>query len=173
MALAERYLDTVRAALQEQKGLAERALAQLSDEELHRSPGEESNSVAILVQHIGGNLRSRWTDFLTTDGEKPDRDRDGEFVDQGYDRGALLQVWARGWSALFATLATLGEEDLQGSVTVRGVPWTVLSAIEKTVTHCSYHVGQIVYIGKALRDASWQTLTLARNLERGRGAARR
>lgn len=156
------YLKVVRARFAEAKDYADRAIAQVSDEQLAWSPGAESNSIAVIVKHMAGNMVSRWTDFLTTDGEKPDRDRDGEFVADAVSREELLAVWERGWRVFFAALESITEDDLLRTVTIRGQPHTVIDAIERQMYHYSYHVGQIVYLAKQLLDADWRTLTIPR-----------
>jgi hypothetical protein len=157
------YLIDVADQFRKQKQLAERALAQLPDEDLFARASEEENSAAILVKHIAGNLRSRWTDFLTTDGEKPDRNRDGEFETGAPDtRESLMRAWDAGWRLLFEQLGALAPEDLLRVVTVRGEPHTVIQAINRQLTHQTTHVGQIVLIAKARRGAAWQTLSIPR-----------
>lgn len=156
------YLYDVAARFRQTKDLADRALAQVRDEDLAAVLDPESNSLATIVRHLAGSLRSRWTDFLTTDGEKPDRDRDREFEGAQTTRGDLLADWEDGWSRLFATLETLGEEDLTRTVTIRAEPHTVIGAIGRSLTHCSYHVGQIVFLAKHLSSESWQTLSVPR-----------
>ncbi len=157
------YLKDVDAQFRDLKKLADRALAQVPDEDLFENLGRESNSLAVLLQHVGGNLRSRWTDFLTTDGEKPDRDRDSEFeVAEATTRADLLARWEEGWSCLFGTLATLTEEDLAKTVAIRSEPHTVVRALDRSLTHVAYHVGQIVFLCKVLADEGWQTLSVPR-----------
>lgn len=162
MTVAEEYLKQVAAEARRYRALAERAIAQVGDADLHRAPDPESNSIAVIMQHVGGNLHSRWTEFLASDGEKPDRDRDGEFVDRGMDRAALLRLWDDGWQRLLSTLGALTEPDLGRTVTIRGEPHTVIGAIERAVTHCSYHCGQIVFLAKSLRGGEWESLSIAR-----------
>jgi hypothetical protein len=160
---ASLYLQEAAARLRSVKGLADRALAQVRDEDLTAALDPESNSLAALVLHLGGNLRSRWTDFLTTDGEKPDRDRDSEFEPgAAVSRADLLARWEDGWGRLFATLAALTEEDLTRTVTIRAEPHSVVQAIERTLSHASYHVGQIVFLAKHLAGGGWQTLSVPR-----------
>jgi hypothetical protein len=145
------------------KKLGERAIAQLSDEELTRAPDEESNSVAVIVKHLAGNMRSRWTDFLTSDGEKPDRHRDTEFEpDAGLTRAQLLERWERGWGHLFAALEPLEGDDLLRTVMIRGEPHSVLQAINRQLTHYASHVGQIVYLAKHWRSKDWKSLSVPR-----------
>lgn len=156
------YLRDVADRFRQAKDLADRALAQVRDEDLAAALDPESNSLAIIVRHLAGNLRSRWTEFLTTDGEKPDRDRDREFETAAISREGLLADWEDGWSRLFATLEALGEEDLTRTITIRAEPHTVIGAIDRSLTHCSYHVGQIVFLAKHLSSQSWQTLSVPR-----------
>ena len=145
------------------KKLADRAIAQLPADRLFEVPGEGDNSVAVILKHVSGNLSSRWRDFLTSDGEKPGRRRDDEFVIlPGDSREALLAGWEEGWTALFAALAPLGETDLGRTVTIRGEPMTVLLAINRQLTHYAYHVGQIVYLAKHFSGSGWRSLSIPR-----------
>jgi hypothetical protein len=144
------------------KGLAERAMAQLTEEELATAPDEESNCIAVIVKHMTGNMRSRFTDFLTSDGEKPNRQRDLEFVDPPKSREDLLASWEAGWTCLFAALESLGDEDLAGTVTIRGEAHSVMQAINRQLAHYSYHCGQIVFLAKHLNHAGWKPLSVAR-----------
>lgn len=161
--LAEHYLDELGRELRKLKAQAERALAQVSDEELLASLDSEANSLAVLMRHMAGNMRSRWTDFLTTDGEKPDRHRDGEFVvDPGTRRADLFAFWEAGWSGLLATVDALTPEDLGRTVSIRAEPHTVPQALNRALVHYAYHVGQIVLLAKHWRGASWQTLSVPR-----------
>jgi len=144
------------------KQLAERAVAQLGDAQLHAQLDPESNSVAIIMVHMSGNLRSRWTDFLTTDGEKPWRHRDGEFDAQTLTRDTLLASWDEGWAVLFATLATLTDDDLTRTVTIRGEGHTVLAALTRQLGHYSGHAFQIVFLAKHLAGPAWSTLSIGR-----------
>lgn len=145
------------------KKLAERAMEQVTDEQLFVSLDEESNSIAIVVKHMAGNMRSRWTDFLTTDGEKPDRDRDTEFVAPPATRAALMQMWEDGWALVFSAVEPLTEEDLTRSVPIRGEAHSVMQAINRQVAHYPMHVGQIVLMAKHLAHDHWQSLTVPRN----------
>ncbi len=142
------------------KKLGERAMAQCPDDALFESLHAESNSIAIIVKHMAGNMRSRWTDFLTTDGEKPDRNRDTEFETPPKTRAALMELWERGWKYVFDALEPLGDEDLVRTITIRTEPHSVMQAINRQVAHYSYHVGQIVYVAKHLAGNKWQTLTV-------------
>ena len=147
------------------KGLAERAMAQLDDAEFFRRPGDLVNHVALIVKHLAGNLASRWSDFLTTDGEKPTRDRDGEFVLGDVDtREALMAAWERGWGVLFDTLAGLTDADLSATVTIRGEAHSARQALLRGATHVAYHTGQILYLVRLLRpDGAWLTVPPGRS----------
>ena len=142
------------------KKLGERAMAQCPDDALFASLDAESNSIAIIVKHMAGNMRSRWTDFLTTDGEKPDRNRDTEFETPPKTRAELKELWERGWKHVFDALEPLGDEDLVRTITIRTEPHSVMQAINRQIAHYSYHVGQIVYVAKHLSGSKWQTLTV-------------
>jgi uncharacterized damage-inducible protein DinB len=161
MALWQAYLEDVVFSFRKQKQMAEQAFGQLHDDEFFRQPGEGSNSVAIIVKHLAGNLKSRWTDFLTTDGDKPWRDRDGEFVIGPEDsRARLLAAWEEGWDALLGTLNGLGEEDPLRRITIRGEGHTVLQAIDRALTHAAYHAGQILYVARLVKQGGWQWITI-------------
>ena len=138
-------------------------MQQVSDEHLFTTLDSESNSIAIIVKHITGNMRSRWTDFLTTDGEKPTRNRDSEFVDPVKTRTALMADWEDGWSRVFGTLESLAESDLTRTVTIRGEAHSVMQAINRQVAHYPHHVGQIVLLAKHFACESWQSLSVPRN----------
>ena len=143
------------------KDLADRAIAQLTGEQLFICPGECDNSVAVIMKHVSGNMRSRWLDFLSSDGEKPTRIRDLEFIISAEDtRDALFARWAEAWATLFAELAPLRSIDLARIVTIRGEPLTVLQSINRQLTHYAYHVGQIVYLAKHLVGREWQSLSI-------------
>lgn len=156
----QRYVTEVRSIFQEQKQLAENALAQVSDDDLHRVLAADTLSLAVIVQHISNNMKSRWTDFLTSDGEKPDRNRDAEFEDQQLSRDELMATWDERWQLLDDVLATLTPEDIGKTVFIRGEEKTVIWAIEKQVSHYSYHVGQIVYLAKIFAGENWNVLTI-------------
>ncbi|MBZ5568941.1 MAG: DUF1572 domain-containing protein [Acidobacteriia bacterium] len=168
------YLDEARRALRGHKRLAEGAIAQLRDDELFLQLDPESNSIAVLMKHIAGNLRSRFTDFLTSDGEKPDRHRDQEFeISASTTRAQLLEMWESGWKIVFDTLASLQPADLERAVTIRGEPLTVLQAAHRAVAHYAYHIGQIVFLAKHFRGAEWKTLSIARGQSEQFNAARK
>jgi hypothetical protein len=156
------YLKDVLALFRYYKLLAEKAMAQLSDEQLIVALDEESNSIAIIVKHMTGNMRSRWTDFLTSDGEKPSRCRDLEFVEPLATREALLASWREGWACMFAALEPLTDADLARTVTIRGEAHSVMQAINRQVAHYAYHCGQIVFLAKHLSASEWKPLTVPR-----------
>src|SRR6266481_3636861 len=163
MDMAAHYLDEARRQLRGHKRMGERAMAQLREEDLFLTMDPESNSVAILVKHLAGNMRSRFTDFLTTDGEKPDRFRDQEFeLTALTTRAEVMQWWEDGWERVFAAISSLKPEDVMRTVTIRGEPHTVLQAINRQIAHYAAHVGQIVFLAKHLRSNEWKTLTIPR-----------
>jgi hypothetical protein len=169
--LAHLYLADVIAQFGKLKELAEQAVARMSDRQLTETLDADGNSIAILIQHMAGNLRSRWTDFLTTDGEKPDRDRDAEFeVAPGVDRAHLLARWEEGWTRLFETLAGLTPADLRRTVYVRAEPHSVPQAIHRQMTHHAYHVGQLVLLAKHFAAGSWESLSVPKGKSRERNA---
>jgi hypothetical protein len=144
----------------EYKSLAEKAMAQLQENDFNYIPANESNSIAIIIQHLHGNMLSRWTNFLTEDGEKPWRKRDEEFEELPLDSGQLMEKWQEGWKVLLDTLHSLTEEDLSKIITIRSQPLTVLEAIVRQLAHYSYHVGQIVYLARFIRQDQWQSLSI-------------
>ena len=156
------FLPEARAVFRSQKDLADRAIAQVSDANLHVSLDPTTNSIAVIMKHMAGNMLSRWTDFLTSDGEKPGRDRDEEFIDRFTSRAEILAHWERGWAALFRTLESLTPEDLGKAITIRGEPPRVIRALDRQLSHYGYHVGQIVLIARVLAGESWTTLTIPR-----------
>lgn len=151
------------------KKLAERSMEQVSDEQLFATldGGSESNSIAIVVKHLAGNMRSRWVDFLNSDGEKPDRDRDSEFVDPPATRAALMEAWEHGWSCVFQALEPLAEADLGRTVRIRGEAHSVMQAINRQIAHYAYHVGQIVILAKYFAGEGWKSVSMPRNREVG------
>ena len=157
------YIEDALAVFRQYKLLGERALQQVSDENLFASLDEESNSIAIIVKHITGNMRSRWTDFLTTDGEKPSRNRDGEFVDPPSTRDALMREWEDGWARVFRAIDPLTDADLTRTVTIRGEAHSVMQAINRQLSHYPMHVGQIILLAKHYAGDQWQTLSVPRN----------
>lgn len=172
--LARHYLETTRANFTNQKRLAENAIVQLDDGQLYvalttqdhsednSEDNGEDNSIAIIIKHLHGNMRSRWRDFLTTDGEKPDRHRDSEFETPPSERTALMALWEAGWQTLFEALDSVNADNLNSTITIRGENHSVLEAIERQLAHYSHHVGQIVYVAKSLKGDDWQTLSIAK-----------
>jgi uncharacterized damage-inducible protein DinB len=159
--LAAHYLDEARRQFRGHKHLAEGAFAQLRDDEFFVPIDEEANSIATLVKHIAGNARSRFTDFLTSDGEKPDRHRDQEFeLSTNTTRADVMRWWEEGWGIVLSALESLKPEDVERTVTVRGQPHTVLQAINRQIAHYAYHVGQIVFLAKHLRSRQWKSLSV-------------
>lgn len=160
--LSTSHLKDAAALFHYYKKLAERGMAQVPDEALFTIPDPESNSIAIIIKHLAGNMRSRWTDFLSTDGEKPDRNRDSEFVSPPASRAELLALWEAGWNYLFAALDSLSEFDLSRTVTIRGEPHSVLQAINRQLAHYPYHVGQIVFLARHFSGGQWTSLSVPR-----------
>jgi uncharacterized protein DUF1572 len=165
--VGRRYLEDVIGEFHKYKKYADRAVAQVSDDDFFRQIDRESNSIALIVKHISGNQRSRWRDFLTSDGEKPDRDRDTEFEKFDADtKERLLARWEEGWRLLFEALAPLTGEDLERIVSIRGEAHSVLQAIQRQLTHYASHVGQIVFLAKHLAGERWKTLSIPRGKSR-------
>ncbi|MCJ8011917.1 DUF1572 domain-containing protein [Paenibacillus sp. KQZ6P-2] len=157
------YLASATAKFKELKQSAEKAIAQIQeDAKLNWAPNEESNSIAIIVKHMSGNMISRWTDFLTSDGEKPGRDRDEEFEGDIESKEELLSIWNRGWDVFLQTLSELKSKDLLRTIYIRQQPHSVIEAIERQMSHYSSHVGQIIYVAKIIQGDDWQTLTIPR-----------
>jgi hypothetical protein len=156
------YLEDVRSQFSKMKALAEKAIAQVRDDEIGVTLDPESNSIAVIVKHMAGNLRSRFTDFLTSDGEKPDRNRDGEFEGGAPDRAGMMADWESGWAVLFDSLDALGPGDLLKDVYIRGERHSVIQALGRQMTHHAYHVGQVVLLAKHLRSSSWTSLSIPR-----------
>jgi len=159
---ARHYLEATLVLLRGQKRLAERAFAQLEPADFHLTIDAEANSIAVLIKHMWGNMRSRWGAFLESDGEKLDRHRDAEFVDDIEALEPLMELWEEGWGYVFTALEMLSPEDLLSTVTIRGKPHTVLEAIQRQVSHYAYHLGQIVMLAKHIRGESWRTLSIPR-----------
>ena len=157
------HIEDAIAVLRYYKKLAEQAMAQVTDEDLFAVLDGEANSIAIIVKHMAGNMRSRWTEFLTTDGEKPNRDRDSEFVDPPATREALLGEWEHGWATMFRALEPLTDADLARTVTIRGEAHSVMQAINRQLAHYPYHAGQIVLLAKHFASDRWQSLSVPRN----------
>ncbi|MFC7366371.1 MULTISPECIES: DUF1572 family protein [Bhargavaea] len=160
MSIGQEYLRAVRGRFDQLKDLGDRAVAQLNDQEIHHVPGPESNSIAVIVRHLSGNMISRWTDFLTTDGEKPDRNRDGEFEIVSVTKAELREISEAGWKTLFGALDSLDEDDLLKEIFIRGERHTVIDAMERHLSHVASHIGQIVYIAKMLTGENWETLSI-------------
>jgi hypothetical protein len=156
------YIDSAVKQFRTYKALGEKAIAQMTDEQLLWQANMDSNSVATIVQHLSGNMLSRWTDFLTTDGEKPWRARDAEFAAQELTREDMMTIWNKGWDCLFTALLALSDADLGRTIYIRGEAHTGLEAINRQIAHYAYHVGQIVYIAK-LSSTSWASLSIPRN----------
>jgi Protein of unknown function (DUF1572) len=154
------YVKDSIAIFRQHKRFADRAIEQVTDEQLYRALDPESNSIAVIMKHIAGNMRSRWTDFLTTDGEKPDRNRDTEFEEPPKTRAELLAMWEDGWRRLFAALEPLGNADLERKVLIRTEPHSVMQAINRQMAHYSQHIGQIILLAKHFAGADWKTLTV-------------
>ena len=162
--VVQNYLDDARKAMRAYKKLAEKALAQTKDEEFFVTLDEESNSIAIVMKHMAGNMFSRWTDFLTTDGEKPNRNRDMEFViEPQTTKDDVLAYWERGWQCVFDALDPLHPEDCERTVTIRGEVHTIAEALNRQLMHYAYHIGQIVFLAKHFRSAQWTSLSVPRN----------
>lgn len=157
------YIEDSLTLFRYYKKLGERAMEQVTDDQLFAVLDDEANSIGIIVKHMAGNMRSRWTDFLTTDGEKPDRDRDTEFINPPATRKALLEVWEDGWTRVFLALEPLSDADLGRSVTIRGEAHSVMQAVNRQVAHYAHHVGQIVILAKHFAHDRWQSLSVPRN----------
>jgi uncharacterized damage-inducible protein DinB len=159
--VATHYIEEARRQMRGNKRLAEGAIAQLEDDQLFATLDAESNSVAIIIKHLAGNMRSRFTDFLTSDGEKPDRFRDREFeLNSATTRDEVMRLWEEGWAQVLTALDALKPEDVIRTVTIRGEPHTVLQALNRQVAHYAYHIGQIVFLAKHLRSNQWKTLSI-------------
>jgi hypothetical protein len=158
--LGEEYLSTAIRRLKYYKDLGDKTFEQLTGEQLHYRANEESNSIAVIVQHMHGNMLSRWTNFLAEDGEKEWRQRDREFEVHGLDKQEIIDLWNKGWKSMFDALSPLHENDLLKTVTIRGEPLTVIDAINRQLAHYPYHVGQIIYIAKELKDKDWKNLSI-------------
>lgn len=161
--IIENYYSDAIESFRNYKKLAERAIEQVSDEEFFHAIDAEANSIALIVKHIAGNLHSRWSDFLITDGEKPDRNRDLEFEMAGDTRESLMKFWEGGWATLFRAVEPLTLEDFSMTITIRGEPHSVVEAINRQLTHYAYHIGQIVFLAKHFKSVDWKTLSVAKN----------
>jgi hypothetical protein len=161
--IEQHYLDDALRQLRKLKAQADKAVAQIDDEQLVAVLDPEANSIALIMKHMAGNMRSRWTDFLTSDGEKPDRDRDREFeLDAGDTRAGVLAAWEDGWSRVFGAIGSLSTEDLGKTIRIRGESHSVVEAINRQTTHYAAHIGQIVLLAKHYAGARWQTLSIPR-----------
>lgn len=158
--IGSEYVRVIKLRSKEMKSLAEKTFEQLDEEKLFWFPNDSSNSIAILVKHMSGSMVSRWTDFLISDGEKIDRDRDGEFEDTISNRTELYEVWNKGWDVFFLALDSIESDQLLLEIYIRNVPHTVIEAIERQMYHYAYHTGQIVYIAKQLMSDDWTSLTI-------------
>ncbi len=161
--IIENYLADALASFRNYKKMAEKALAQVSDEEFFRALDAEDNSIAVVVKHIAGNQISRWTDFLTSDGEKDFRNRDTEFELDGDTRESLMRFWETGWQTLFSALEPLTADDFSKTITIRGESHTLVEAINRQLTHYAYHIGQITFLAKHFRSTDWKTLSVPKN----------
>lgn len=157
------YLESVRKQFLYYKTISEKAFAQLKDEQLFIAMNEDTNSIAVIVKHLSGNMLSRWTDFLTSDGEKEWRDRDSEFNDTYASKSEMLVAWEQGWKCLFDAIDSLKPEQLSDIIYIRNEGHTVVEAINRQLAHYPYHVGQIIFYAKLLKDGAWDTLSIARN----------
>ena len=157
------YIQDALAVFRYYKQLAERAMEQITDEQIFAALDPEANSIAIVVKHMAGNMRSRWTDFLTADGEKPNRNRDSEFVDPPATRNQLLAEWENGWACLFNAIEPLTDADLGRTITIRGESHSIMQAINRQLAHYAHHVGQIVMLAKHFASDHWQSLSVPRN----------
>ena len=165
--ITQHYLEDVLVQFRKLKTMGDKAIAQVADEQLFATLDPESNSLALIMKHLSGNMRSRWTDFLTTDGEKPDRHRDTEFERETADtREQLVSRWEQGWALVFAAVSALTPADAEKRVTIRGESHTVVEALNRQVSHYAQHVGQIVFLAKHLAGPNWQTLSIPRGRSR-------
>lgn len=160
MSLGDEFLKSTIKRLSYYKELGDKTIEQLNESDLHFSPGPESNSIAIIIQHMAGNMLSRWTDFLTSDGEKEWRNRDTEFEEQPLSREQLIALWEKGWDCLLSTLQGLQEDDLLKTIHIRHEPLIVIDAINRQLAHYPYHAGQLVYLGRMIRKEAWKNLSV-------------
>jgi uncharacterized damage-inducible protein DinB len=161
------YLEDSLAVFRYYKTLSEKAMGQVSDEQLVAVLDGEMNSIAQIVKHMAGNMRSRWTDFLTTDGEKPDRNRDSEFADPPATRQELMCLWEQGWQCVFTAIEPLSEQDMDKTITIRGEAHSVMQAINRQIAHYTYHCGQIVLLAKHFKHSEWKSLSIPRGQSTG------
>ena len=158
--MLQSYLSSLNKEFNHYKRLAEKTFEQLSDEQLNYVPNEESNSIATIVKHLHGNMLSRWTDFLISDGEKEWRQRDAEFEDKKLNRDELMNLWNEGWTCFFEALGKVNENNINATITIRNQPLTIPAAFNRQLAHYSSHIGQIMYIGKMIKGADWKTLSM-------------
>ena len=163
MSFEKTFLASVIKRFKEYKTLGEKTFEQLKDDEMNMQPNAESNSIGIIIQHLHGNMVSRWTNFLTEDGEKESRRRDDEFEEHHFKKTELLAKWNEGWKVFLDTLESLKEEDLSKTITIRSQPLNVIDAINRQLAHYAYHVGQIVYLGRWIRQSEWKSLSIPKN----------
>lgn len=164
MNLSNHILENTIGVFNNYKALAEKSFAQLNDDsQFHFQPDAESNSIAIIIQHVSGNMISRWTDFLTTDGEKPTRNRDGEFENSKAGKEELMKTWQKGWDVFMKTLHSLTPDDLLKTITIRGESLTVYQALNRQTAHYAYHIGQIVFLAKHIKSNQWKSLSIPKN----------
>jgi len=154
------FLESAIKRLAYYKELGDKTFAQLDEQNFHFIPGEECNNIALIIQHLHGNMLSRWTDFLTTDGEKEWRQRDAEFEEQQFSKTELINHWDKGWACFFNALHALEEDDLQKTIYIRSEPLSVIDAINRQLAHVSYHVGQIIYVAKIIKGNAWKNLSM-------------
>lgn len=162
MSVATLFLESAIKRFKEYKALGEKTFAQLDDAGMQARPNEASNSIAVIIRHLSGNMISRWTNFLTEDGEKPWRRREEEFDESPADKAKLIALWEEGWQVFLQSLEALTEADLEKNITIRSQPLNVIDAINRQLAHYSYHVGQIVYLGRWVRSTDWQSLSIPR-----------
>ena len=162
MTIAGNYLEETMKGLRGLKSNTEKALEQLADADLHFSPDPDSNSIVIIMKHMAGNMCSRFTEFMSTDGEKPERNRDGEFVDDFNSREQLMEFWNRGWKCVFDSIESLKEEDLLKIVYIRHEPHTVIRALQRQLVHYAYHSGQIIFLAKQIKKSAFKSLSIPR-----------
>jgi len=160
MSLGSIYLESVIKRMLGYKELADKTFSQLEEKDFHFQPNETSNSIAIIIQHVSGNMMSRWTNFLTEDGEKTWRARDEEFEEQTHSREQLIDIWDKGWECMLQSLRSLTENDLLKTIHIRNEPLSAVDAINRQLAHYPYHVGQILYIGKIIKDDQWKNLSM-------------
>ena len=164
MSIEKHFLENTIGVFKNYRALAEKSLEQLNeDKDFHYVPDAESNSIAVIIKHMSGNMISRWTDFLITDGEKPTRNRDAEFVDGKETSEQLIQIWNKGWEVFMNTLNSLKEEDLMKTISIRGEKMSAMQALNRQTAHYAYHVGQIVFLAKHIKNEGWKSLSIPKN----------